>query len=240
METLLLLAVFAVAAFTQGVTGFGSALVAVPLLCFFLDLKIVVPLSILHGLVITSFLSLRMLRHLETGKLVPLMIGCLPGIAVGTVGLRFFPVEYLKLLLGVLLLVYGLFHFKGLQKGGVLRSGWGYAAGFGTGLLGAALSTGGPPAVIYVTRAGWSKDSIKATLSGFFLFTGLVVAVSHYVGGVSTGTVYHLFLLTLPAVVIGVVAGAFCYDRLPQHIYLRSVHLLLIVMGLVLISAFIF
>jgi len=238
METLLLLAVFAAAAFTQGVTGFGSALVAVPLLCFFLDLKVVVPLSILHGLVITAFLSLRMLRHLETRKLFPLMIGCLPGIAAGTAGLRFFPVEYLKLLLGILLLVYGLLHFTGRQRGGAQLHGWGYAAGFGTGLLGAALSTGGPPAVIYVTRAGWSKDAIKATLSGFFLFTGLVVAISHFVSGVSTGTVYRLFLLTLPAVVAGVTAGAYCYDRLPQHIYLRSVHLLLVIMGLVLIVSF--
>ncbi|MEJ2690257.1 MAG: sulfite exporter TauE/SafE family protein, partial [Deltaproteobacteria bacterium] len=75
--------VFMLAAFTQGVTGFGSALVAVPLLSLFMDIRTVVPLSILYGLIVTLFLTYRMRRHVDRKRLLPLIIGCLPGIAVG-------------------------------------------------------------------------------------------------------------------------------------------------------------
>ncbi len=45
----------------------------------------------------------------------------------------------------------------------------------------------------------------------------------------------RLFFIGLPAVVAGVLGGAKCYDYLPHHLYLRSVHLLLVAMGVLLL-----
>ena len=235
--TVLLLIVFFLAAFTQGVTGFGSALVAVPILSLFMDIKTLVPLSILYGLVVTLFLTYRMRRHIDWRRLLPLMAGCLPGIAVGCSLLKWMPELFLKGLLGFTLLLYGGFHL--LRKEAIscrLANRWGYLAGFGTGILGASLSTGGPPAVIYTALSGWSKDEIKATLSIFFLFAGTTVAISHLIGGMITREIGHLFLIGLPAVLAGVFSGAKCYDRLPHQLYLRSIHLLLVAMGVLLLS----
>jgi len=233
--TIILLFVFFLAAFTQGVTGFGSALIAVPLLSLAFDLKTIVPLSILNGLVITLFLSIKLKRHLEWKKLFPLMIGCMPGVYAGLMFLKYFPVRSLKVVLGILLVGYGLFRICGKKCSGSLNEKWGYLAGLGTGLLGASLSTGGPPTVIYTTLAGWSKDEITATLSGFFLFTGILVALSHLAGGMLTESIFHLFLISLPAVIAGVIAGGFCYTRLDQQTYLSTVHVLLIIMGLAIL-----
>lgn len=67
-DPLLIGIVFLLAGFIQGMTGFGSALVAIPLLSLFLDIKSAVPLCMLNSLVITSFLALKMRKHLDRKK----------------------------------------------------------------------------------------------------------------------------------------------------------------------------
>ena len=230
--------IFFLAAFTQGVTGFGSALVAVPLLSLFMDIRTVVPLSILYGLIVTLFLTYRMRRHVDKKRLLPLVVGCLPGVAVGCSLLKWMPETFLKGLLGLLLLFYGGFNiFRKEAVSCRLSNRWGYLAGFGTGVLGASLSTGGPPAVIYTALSGWSKDEIKATLSIFFLFTGTIVALAQFAGNLMPPEIGRLFLIGLPAVVAGVLSGAKCYDYLPHRFYLHSVYLLLVIMGVLLLGA---
>jgi hypothetical protein len=59
------------AGLVQGLTGFGSALVAMPLFLLFLDARTAVPLSILNGLIITVYLCLQLKRHLDLEKNFP-------------------------------------------------------------------------------------------------------------------------------------------------------------------------
>jgi len=227
-----LVAVSLFAAFTQGVTGFGSSLVAVPLLSLVLPLRVVVPLTILNGVVITSYLSFRMWPHVDRRKILPLVVGCLPGVAVGAWLLDHLDPVYLRTALGVILIAYSLFSLSRRRPAWRLSPAWGPLAGFTTGLIGAALSAGGPPAIVYTTLTGWGKDDIKATLSGFFTFTGASIALAHWLTGLTTGVVLRYWLIGLPAVVAGVLVGARVYDRIDGRRYLRLVLLCLFVMGL--------
>lgn len=229
---LFLLIIFS-AAFTQGVAGFGNALVAVPLLAFFLPLRTIVPLTILGGLLITVYLSWRLWPHIDRRKIIPLILGCIPGVLMGSLLLKNLPQDILRLLLAALLLSYSSYSL--LKKNIKIVQGnriWAIGAGFGTGLIGAVLSAGGPPAVIYSTLTGWSKDDIKATLSGFFLFTGIFISSVHYTAGLTTPGVFHLFILSIPAVVTGVWSGSLVYDKINTQQYTRILLIGLFVMGI--------
>ncbi|WP_456384925.1 TSUP family transporter, partial [Desulfolithobacter sp.] len=57
--------VFLAAGFVQGLTGFGSALVAIPLLSLLMDVKTAVPLCTLNGMIITMYLGWRLRNHLH-------------------------------------------------------------------------------------------------------------------------------------------------------------------------------
>ena len=96
--------IFLGAGFTQGLSGFGSALLAMPLLTIFIKVKTAVPLCMLNGLIITLFLSLQLKRHMDWEKIGPLSTGCLPGIWVGVFFLRHTHDDIMKLLLGVMLI----------------------------------------------------------------------------------------------------------------------------------------
>jgi uncharacterized membrane protein YfcA len=224
----------------QGLTGFGAALVAVPLLSLFLDMKLVVPLCTLHGVTITLYLSWQLRRSLSLKKIGPLLLGCVPGVVFGVTLLKYADPVAMKLMLGVMVTafaVYALLSRQLVERN--LRPFWAYVAGFATGAITSAFSAGGPPTIIYTTLAGWSKDTIKATLSGFFLCAGLLASGSHLLAGLTTSTVARYYAITLPFVLLGVWIGSRYYQRINHKLYLKIVFCCLAIMGLVLaVSAF--
>ncbi len=228
-------ATIAMGALVQGVTGFGSALVAMPLLLLLMKPRVAVPLVILNGLLITGFLSMRMRHHLDWSRIGPLFLGSIPGVLAGALFLKEAPAWIIKLLLGVILVGYSLYCLVGRMPRMKLGSGWGYVAGFLTGAIGAAFSAGGPPVIVYTTLTGWSKDAIKATLSGFFFINGVLIAVAHISTGLTTWRVLSFLPFTLPATLAAVALGSLFYGRLHQKSYLNTIYLLLLAMGVMML-----
>jgi uncharacterized membrane protein YfcA len=223
--------IFLAAGFTQGVSGFGSALVAMPLLLLFIDAKTAVPLCMLNGLIITAFLSLQLRRHVDWRKISPLLIGCMPGLYVGARFLKEADSNLIKLLLGVMLVSYALYNMFCKLRPRRIAPFWPYIAGFFTGVIGSAFSAGGPPTIIYTTLTGWDKDDIKATLSVFFFTTGIFMASAHALAGLTTTAVLRYFSVSAAFVLLGVVAGSFCYGKVKRETYLKIILNLLVVMG---------
>lgn len=240
-EWLGLMLIFFLAGLIQGVTGFGAGLLAMPLLAFFLDLKVAVPLCMLNGLVITGFLSLQLKNHVDPKKITPLLVGCLPGIIVGVSLLKKTNETMLTILLGLLLIAYaGHRLFFTMRPTRPVHRGWGYLAGFATGAISGAFSAGGPPTIIYTTLTGWSKDEIKATLSGFFFVGGVATAIGHAISGLTSVTVLRSFSITVIGVLAGVVLGSFCSRLFSSEGYIRLILIVLLFLGLLMIVTTIF
>ncbi len=232
---LLISIVFLLAGFIQGMTGFGSALVAIPLLSLFLDIKSAVPLCILNSLVITTYLSLKLRKHLDTKKILPLCIAAVPGIIVGSTILEKVSSTIIRVWLGVLLIAYSLYSLFSRPRPRKLHRFWSYIAGFSSGAIGAAFSAGGPPTIIYTTLNDWSKDEIKATLSGFFLFNSYLIATVHAVNGLTSIEIFTYFMISAPFVLLGTVLGSICYGKIPHALYLQIIFTFLTLMGIMMI-----
>lgn len=227
--------IFLLAGFVQGMTGFGSALVAIPLLGFILDIKSAVPLCILNSLVITTYLSLKMRRDLEIKKVIPLCAAAVPGIILGSTLLKHLDSSIIRLWLGIMLIAYSLYSLLSSPKPKKLHTVWSYLAGFSSGAIGAAFSAGGPPTIIYTALNDWKKDTIKATLSGFFLFNSYVIATVHAISGLTTMEIFTYFMISAPFVLLGTVLGTICYGKIPHNLYLKIIFAFLILMGIMMI-----
>ncbi|MBU0483768.1 MAG: sulfite exporter TauE/SafE family protein [Proteobacteria bacterium] len=226
--------------FIQGLTGFGQALVAIPLLVMVIDIREAVPLCMLNGLIITGFLSLQLKEHVDRRKITPLLIGCLPGIGVGIYLLTNIDAATFKLSMGIMLIAYSMYNLTCHPQPRKLSNIWAYLAGFGTGAISAAFSAGGPPAIIYTTLTGWSKDQMKATLSVFFFLGGIAAAMAHLYAGLTTISLLKYLIWTIPAVISGVFLGSRLYRRFKTREYIKIVLCVLILMGVMMIrSAFI-
>ena len=235
LAPLLISIIFLLAGFIQGMTGFGSALVAIPLLCLVIDIKSAVPLCILNSLVITTYLSLRMRKHLDAKKILPLCVAAVPGIIVGSTALKQVSPTIIRISLGILLIAYSVYSLFSTPKPKKLHKAWSYIAGFSSGAIGAAFSAGGPPTIIYTTLNDWKKDTIKATLSGFFLFNSYLIATVHAINGLTTIDIFTYFMISAPFVLLGTVLGTICYGKIPREHYLQIIFAFLVLMGIMMI-----
>jgi uncharacterized protein len=232
LPNLLFCLVALLAGFTQGLSGFGSVLVALPLLAFFLDFNTVVPLVSTWGMTINIILLVQLRPHLRLQSIVPLTAAALPGIPLGVYILKNADVRVLEMLLGGLLVVFSWYFVWSGGKTRNLSSIWSYAAGFGSGVLGGSLAMSGPPVIIYTALQPWSKDEIKSTLTGFFFLSGLVILAAQAMSGLFTAAVITWSLLSIPFVVLGVFLGSWFYDKLDTNRYRQVIVGLITLLGL--------
>ena len=232
METYLWICVILFfAAFTQGVAGFGSAMAALPLLAIFLDIKTAIPLVGLFSLSVTTLLVFQLLKYLEWKKIYSLILGAIPGVPIGVFFLKRLDKDTIQWTLGIFLIVYSLYSLSyKLSKNG-MREGWAYFFGFLGGCLGGALSTPGPPVVVYTSLQSWSKDKIKATLQGFLLVSYVTAVFAQAVSGATSVTVLRFYVIALPALTLGTYGGSYFYGRISEEWYRRVMLILLACLG---------
>jgi hypothetical protein len=166
-------AVIAFGALVQGGVGFGSLLIAAPLLVL-IDPTLVPGPVLVPGVVLSLVMGGRDFGAIRFGSLGWAFAGRVPGSVVGALVLAALPPRGFELLVGVTVLL------------GVLASlgQWRLrptpvtlvVAGFVAGITGTATSVGGPPlALVYQHESG---RSLRGTLAGFFVMGCLLSAVT--------------------------------------------------------------
>lgn len=225
------------AAFAQGVTGFGSALVAMPLLALVLDLRAASAVVALLSLAINLALLLPVRRELPWRPVAPLLAGSLAGIPAGVLFLANADGRLARALLGAVLIAASaaLLGARGRRIGS--GAGPALAAGAIAGLLGGAFNANGPVAVLYAAARGWEKRETHAALQLYFLASGVAVAALHGAAGITDRWVLLAAACALPALALGSLAGWAVHRRVGEERYRRLLLLTLLGAGAVLLAA---
>jgi uncharacterized membrane protein YfcA len=222
----------------RAVTGFGSALVSVPLLSLFLPLQLVVPwivaLDVAAAFLLTGA-SWRK-REVDWGEIRWLLPPALLGILVGLALLVELPQRALALVLGGLIILFGLRSLLDFHGERPISRSWALPAGALGGAIGSLFATGGPPFVIYLSHRIRDKARLRATLSGLFLIEGGLRLLAFVAAGLlaQEGMVWAL-LLGAPVMGLALFAGHYVHLSLSQRQVFRVVGLLLVLSGCALI-----
>ncbi len=216
-------------------TGFGSALIAMPLLVLVLDIKTAVAVCTLCGIIINIRMAVTLRANVDPKKIMPLIIGSVPGAIFGTIVLKEVNADFITLFLGCLISGYALYSL--FVKPIILKINpkWGLVPGFLTGAIIAAVSAGGPPTIVYSSLMGWKKEDFRATLAVFFATATVFAAIGHFLSGLTTLYVLQLFMASLIPVQFGVYIGHILSGKVSEDLYKRMVMILLVFMGIVLI-----
>lgn len=233
-EYVLLCAIALFAGFTQGVTGFGSVLVALPLLTFFLSIKTAAPLANLISLGVSAYLCIQLRRSLSWQRILPLAFSSLPGIWLGALLLQALSAKTLELALGLVLI---LMCVHGMRRTHVrkISRGWAYLAGFTSGLLGGSIGAYGPPVIAYAALQPWDRDAVKSTMVGYFSLASLGILIFHAQVGFIDNQILSLSALALPFLGLGAWVGSHFYGRIDSSFYKHGVLSLLFLLGLAFI-----
>src|SRR3954452_18808101 len=158
---------------------------------------------------VVSALTLGEVRRPEVLKrtAVVLTVAGLPGMVVGVLVLRHAPVDVLKVLVALAVLIGVVAVGRGLQLRGSAAG-----PGFVSGVLATSTGLSGPPMVLYLLGHRARPAEVRDTLAAVFLVTGLLTIAALAVGGL-LDPAEHLVLL-LVATIVGQVAGRFVFRRL--------------------------
>ncbi|MBK8989400.1 MAG: sulfite exporter TauE/SafE family protein [Chloroflexi bacterium] len=224
-----------IAIFTQAVTGFGLALVSMPLLLLVMDIQMASPLVALVGIVAELLLLLHYRANLNMRAVARLIVASLVGIPLGVTLLRQVEAEVITAVLGGIIILYSLYALVGFRLPQLTRPIWAYGFGFAAGLLGGAYNISGPPVIIYGACRRWPPAEFKSNLQGFFVVSSFTIIMTHAWGGNLTPAVWRNFFIALPAVLLALVIGFRVDTLLDPDRFRRIVLLALVVLGIGLI-----
>ncbi|TMJ57661.1 MAG: sulfite exporter TauE/SafE family protein [Alphaproteobacteria bacterium] len=183
------------AAFVNGAIGYGFSSLTVPIALVFYTNRILNPATV----VIEVLLNLYVLFINRDGvpsvwkRVSPIVMGLLPGIAVGGLVLAW------------------------------LHSTWliGLPFGAALGILYSVTTISGPPLAILFNNQGLVKNEFRAGLALVRVAESSVTAIVYYQLGLFTAESESLLFVFIPSVVVGVPLGAYLIRRLDAETFRR-------------------
>ena len=220
------------AVFTQSISGFGSALVAMALLPALIGIRVATPLVAVVAMALEVVLIIRYHQALDVRAIWKVVLAALVGTPLGVYFLSNVNEKISLTLLGVVITGYAIYALLGLKMPRLEKSFWAYLAGFLGGLLGGAYNTSGPPVILYADCHRWPSDVFKSNLQGYFVVSSVVVLSSHVLNGNLTPQVWHLFWWITPFMLFGLITGLSLDRWLNPILFRRVVLALLVIMGI--------
>jgi len=241
-DTLLLVtAIIFLASFILGITSFGFALVAVPLLNVIFPLQLLVPLLIIYGVFINGLVLLPIYKHLDLRGMQYLVGAGILGVPLGTGLLLVLDESILKISIGIIVIIsaWALYtgyrvHIKNEKLGNAV-------AGFTSGLLNSSITMSGPPVILFYSNQDLEKQVFRANLAFYFMLTNIITLPFLYWGGLLTPQVFQYAAAILPTILIGVIGillGSKVGTKMDNSLFHRLSLILIFLMGVMsIISA---
>ena len=237
IETFALAALIVAGAYVIfGLTGFGSTVVAVPLLALILPLKFAVPMMMLLDLTATLVLGAWLRKGIRVDEVAWLIPFILAGMALGLTLLIKVAEASLLLGLGAFVLLYAAY---GLMRRGVpvaLGRIWSAPVGLAGGALSALFGTGGVLFAMYFTGRIRDKNELRATNASMIMFSALVRVVLFGATGLLTQEgLLACTAYLVPAMLGGFYVGNRLHALIPAASVVYAVYAVLVVAGASLI-----
>jgi len=218
-----------------GVTGFGSTLIAIPLLAHLFPLKFAVPFFVILDCVGAFNMGLRLRADVMRRELLLLIPFMAAGIIAGVWLLVRLQPELLLGSLGVFVLIFGASYVMRSGKGFPLPAWTAAPIGAFGGATSAVFGIGGPIYVFYLAGRGGGPTDIRATMPVIFMFTTLARIVLFIVAGLYSPAALVAAAALLPVMALGVWTGHHLHLNLSRETVIRVMGGLLILSGISLI-----
>ena len=223
-------------ALTSGLSGFAMGLVVSGVWLHIMSPQQSALLIVLCGLV-TQGSGIWRVRHAISWRAVaPYIVGGALGIPAGTALLTSVDASTLRLVIGVLLLVYSLYSLirpalKPFRTSLPVDLGIGIANGLVAGLTG----LGGIVVTVWCQLRGGKKDELRAIFQPVLFATFAMTTISFAIAGAITIEALKLYALAFPALIAGIWSGFGLYGKLDDAAFRKVILVLLFASGVALI-----
>src|SRR6516225_565273 len=211
------------AAFVNGAIGYGFSSLTVPLALVFYTNRILNPAVVVVEVFINLYVLLINLNGVPAvwRRVFPILVGLLPGIAVGAWLLASLQPGWIKLATYTIILPLILLQAAGLRR--PIRSTWMVGLPFGTalGVLYSVTTISGPPLAMLFNNQWLVKNEFRAGLALVRVAESTVTALVYYKLGLFISESASLLWAFIPSTLIGIPLGAYVIRRLDAETFRR-------------------
>jgi uncharacterized protein len=221
VELIVVITLFA--AIVNGALGYGFSSITVPLALLFLTNRVLNPALVLIEVGLNAYVLWvnRDAVSSVRSRVLPIVIGLVPGVVLGTLIVSQMRPDWLKLGTFGLLLPLILVQAAGYRRPIRSERSFGYPFGAGLGVLYAVTTISGPPLAVLLNNQGLAKREFRAALGFVRLAESTFTAVAYWYAGLYTRQSLALAPAILPSLLVGVPLGAWLIRRLNAETFRR-------------------
>ena len=222
--------VILIAYLVRGICGFGSGLIAIPILSLMLPLKVAVPLVVMLDYLASAGHGVSLRQSIQWGEIRRLIIPALFGVAAGLLIFHNADADLLPRFLGGFIVLYALYALWGpaIPK---VSSWWAVPAAISGGAVGTLFGTGGPFYVSYLKARQLDKTALRATFACIFLLDGSARVLGYLGTEVVNIQLLVLLATSLPVMILGMYLGGKIHTNLSAEVFTRAISVVLLASG---------
>lgn len=226
-------AVGALAGVTRGFSGFGAALVFVPLVSAAYSPPVAAATIFLISLIFAAPFTVAAFPHCDWRSVLPLVLAASATVPVGAAALLLLDPKLMRWIIsaivfaGLAMLMYGRRYHAHPRLPVTL------GVGAVAGLFGGAGQMSGPPVVVYWLSGPGRIATIRANLMVFFTLTSLASGLTYYLQGLFTARALAVAVVAGPAYGLGMLVGSRLFRLASEQTFRRIAFLIVALAALI-------
>jgi hypothetical protein len=220
---LVLAGITLLAAFVNGALGYGFSSLTVPVALVFYTNRILNPALVIIEVFINLYVLFINRQSVPAvwKRVFPILIGLLPGIALGSYLLASLHPGWIKFVTYAVLLPLILIQAAGLRRPIRSERLIGLPFGVGLGFLYSVTTVSGPPLAILFNNQGLVKKEFRAGLGLIRVAESTLTAIAYYYLGLFVVDSQSVLWTIVPSVLVGIPLGAYFIRRLDAETFRR-------------------
>jgi uncharacterized protein len=211
------------AAFVNGAIGYGFSSLTVPLALVVFTNRILNPAIVFVEVFVNFYVLFINLKGISAvwKRVLPILIGLLPGIAIGGYALASLQPGWVKFATYTVILPLILLQAAGWRR--PIKSSWLIGLPFGSmlGVLYSVTTISGPPLAMLFNNQGLVKNEFRAGLALVRVAESSVTAIVYYKLGLFIAESGSLLYVLIPSVLLGIPLGSYVIRRLDAETFRR-------------------
>lgn len=184
--------------FVRGVTGFGSGLIAIPMLSVVYPIHIVIPLVVILDYIGSTGQGIKNRSAIQWYFVLPLIPFALIGVVAGLILFHQLSSQALYQSLGIFIILFAIFLTTSVEFGRHRSFMWVIPAGLFGGMAGTLFGMGGPFYAAYMRLQGLHPFVFRANFAIIFILDGALRLTGYLGTGLVTSDLYKLLLVSIP------------------------------------------
>lgn len=225
------------AGFVQRVSGFGLGIFAMIFLPSFMpSVAAAASVSCLFSSGTSTYNSIKYRKNISFKAVTPMLLSALVTIPVAVYFASKIEHGLFKILIGVILILLSVFLlFLGNRIKVKTNIKNGVISGSTSGVLSGLFSTGGPPAVIYLSNALKEKLVYFSTIQFYFCVTNIYATVTRAINGILTLRILLYSAVGFIGCMLGNFVGKLVFDKIDGEKLSKIICIGMILSGIIMI-----